>query len=75
MHYSEKKVGKYILRKDEFTFMFKLFNNEEIDIKLKFKTKNPQIFSNYIDVNIFNYQFLILEFLEQYQLKEVEKLQ
>ena len=27
-----KKVGKYILRKDEFTFMFKLFNNEEIDI-------------------------------------------
>ena len=42
-----KKVGKYILRKDEFTFMFKLFNNEEIDIKLKFKTKNSNIFKLY----------------------------
>ena len=43
-----KKVGKYILRKDEFTFMFKLFNNEEIDIKLKFKTKNSNIFKLFI---------------------------
>ena len=28
--------------------MFKLFNNEEIDIKLKFKTKNSNIFKLFI---------------------------
>ena len=53
-----KKNAKYIFKRDEFHFLFKLFNNEEIDIKLKYKTKNDNIFKlyrcEYIKLPVFN---------------------
>ena len=53
-----KKRGKYIFRNNEFNFMFKLSNNEDIDIHLKYQTRNPQIFElyrcEYIQLPVFN---------------------
>ena len=42
-----KKIGEYTQSGSKFNFLFELYNDEEIDIILKYKIQNSEIFELY----------------------------